>query len=206
MGGAPSLSASGIVEIYLNTHWSPVCGMSSGAESLVCSTSPCSTYGAADLCGSSAVPVAMQDLACSGGELSVKDCTWSEPSVATHEHDSILFCGSSAEGPADGSVRLLSPDGAPSLSASGFVEIYLNKHWAPVCGMSSGAESLVCRGVGFAGAATGRQPQEKARSLSTPDIGDLTCSGGEESVLDCAFEFGDDVYCTPAEASFISCA
>merc|ERR1712014_559275 len=115
-----------------------------GYEFGVPSTSPCRTYGAADLCGSSAVPVAMQDLVCSGGELSVKDCAWSEPSGATHEQDSILFCGSSSDGPVDGSVRLLSPDGAPSLSASG------------------------------------SQPQ-KARSLSTPDIGDLICSGAEKS-------------------------
>ena len=168
--------------------------------------SPCSSYGAADLCGSSVVPVAMQDLVCNGGELSVKDCTWSEPSGATHEMDSILFCGSSSEGPVDGSVRLLSPDGAPSLSASGFVEIYLNNHWSPVCGISSGAESLVCRGLGFAGAATGSQPQANPWSLSTPDVGDLICSGGEKSVIDCTFETSDDVYCAPSEASFISCA
>merc|ERR1712113_1315190 len=177
-----------------------------GYEFGVPSMSPCSTYGAADLCGSSTVPVAMQDLVCSGGELSVKDCTWSEPSAATHEQDSILFCGSSSDGPADGSVRLLRNNGAPSLSSNGFVEIYLNKQWSSVCGLSSGAESLVCRGVGFAGAATERQPQDEAWSLSTPNVGDLTCSGGEESVLGCSFESGDDVYCAPAEASFISCA
>ena len=177
----------------------------SGYEFGVPSMSPCSTYSAANLCGSSAVPVTMQDLVCSGGELSVKDCTWSEPSGTTHEQDSILFCGSSSDGPVGGSVRLLSPDGAPSLSGSGIVEIYLNNNWSPVCGISSGAESLLCRGVGFAGAATGPQPQEKAWSLSNPEVGDLVCSGAEKSVIDCTFETGDDVYCAPSEASFISC-
>ena len=167
--------------------------------------SPCSTYGGADVCGPTAVPIAMQDLACTGGELSIKDCTWSEPSGASHEQDSILFCGSASDGPADGSVRLLSRDGAPSLSSNGIVEIYLGGHWSPVCGISSGAESLVCKELGFAGAVAG-SVQEKARSLSSPRIGGLTCSGAEASVLDCSYEFGDDVYCAPSEASLISCA
>merc|ERR1719480_59583 len=139
----------GVLEVHVGSGaFGTVSGLNSAAADVACrelgyefgvpSMSPCSTYGAANLCGSSAVPVTMQDLVCSGGELSVKDCTWSEPSGATHKQDSILFCGSSSDGPVDGSLRLLSPDGAPSLSASGIVEIYLNNHWSQVCGMSLG--------------------------------------------------------------------
>ena len=167
--------------------------------------SPCSTYGAADLCGPPAVPITMQDLVCIGGELSIEDCTWSEPSGVTHDQDSILFCGTASDGPAEGSVRLLSQDRAPSLSSSGIVEIYLGGRWSPVCGISTGAESLVCKELGFAGAAAGTG-QEKTRSLSSPSVGGLTCSGAEASVLDCSYDVGDDVYCAPSEASLVSCA
>merc|ERR1712154_344300 len=118
----------------------------------------------------------------------------SEPSGAAHEQDSILFCGSSSSGPVDGSVRLLSPDGLARLSATGIVEIFLNNRWSPVCGISSGAESLLCKTLGFAGAAAGSQHGGTARSSSAPLVGDLACSGFEESVLNCSFNAGDDVY------------
>jgi len=174
-----------------------------GYEYGVLAMSPCGAYGAANLCGAIDSPVAMQDLVCSGGEMSVTECSWVTPSNAVHDQDSVIYCGSST-GTVEGSVRLLSTDGAPSLSADGIVEIFLSGSWSPVCGISSGAESLVCKALGFMGTASGAV--ESGHGFSAPRIGGLTCSGTEGSVLECSFESGDDVYCAPSEASIVHCA
>merc|ERR1719336_300558 len=78
-------------------------------ESVVCvpgydyglpASSPCGTYGAQNLCGADGSAVAMEGLRCTGAELTLSECTWASPSTAcqSHEHDSIIFCGSWKEG------------------------------------------------------------------------------------------------------------
>merc|ERR1711879_417841 len=109
--------------------------------------------------------------------------------------DSVVYCGSSATTTLEGSVRLLSGDG--------IAEVFLHGGWSPVCGMSSGAASVFCKALGFAGTVT---RIETARSTKAPMLGDLSCSGSETSVLECNFESGEDVYCAPSEASLIRCA
>merc|ERR1712012_858448 len=194
-----------------------VCGVSLAAADVACrqlgfaygipSSSPCGTYGAENLCGAPSTEVAMQDLACTGGELGLSDCTWVAPSTEcqTHERDSIVYCGSSDVTTPVGSVRLLSADGAPSLTQDGLVEIFVNGEWSPVCGISPGAETLVCKALGFAGVAVSKgSAPTVGRSLRAPRLGDLRCKGSEASVLDCSFDAGDDVYCAPSEASVSS--
>merc|ERR1719350_973851 len=196
-----------------------VCGMSIAAADVACrqlgfeygipTSSPCSAYGADNLCGAPETSVAMQDLACRGGELGLSECTWSAPSTEclTHARDSIVYCGSSGAGAPRGSVRLLSADGAPSLSQEGLVEIFVNGEWSPVCGISQGAESVVCKALGFAGAGVSSEAAPQVGpSVRVPRLGDLRCSGSETSVLDCSFEAGDDVYCAASEASSIRCS
>merc|ERR1712032_513513 len=123
----------------------------------------------------------------------------------THEEDSIVYCGPSI-GTSEGSVRLLSAEGAPSLSGHGLVEIFVKEEWSPVCGISQGAQSLLCKALGFAGADSSGGGADVARSSRTPSVGDLDCRGSEASVLDCSFDAGDDVYCAPSEASMVHCA
>lgn len=171
--------------------------------------SPCGTYGAANLCGAHGTKVAMQSLTCTGEELSLSDCTWSTPSdgCLTHDQDSIVHCGPSSASPVEGSVRLLSSDGAPSLSGHGLVEVFVQDAWSPVCGISSGAQALLCKVLGFSGAgSSSRVANDVAHSLPSPRMGSLDCNGSEVNVLGCSFEAEDDVYCAPSEASMISCA
>merc|ERR1739844_408832 len=106
-------------------------------------------------------------------------------------------------GTAEGSVRLLSADGAPSLSGDGIAEVFLGGAWSPVCGISAGAASVLCKTAGFAGTASGT---ETARSTKSPRVGDLSCSGSEATVLDCTSLRGEDVYCASSEASLVHCA
>ena len=176
-----------------------------GYEYGVPSLSPCSSYGAANLCGASGTKVAMSDLTCTGDELTLTECTWSAPSdgCLSHEADSIVFCGSSA-GTSEGSVRLLSAEGAPSLTGQGALEVFLNEAWSPVCGISPGAQALACKALGFAGADSSGGSVGAAGSR-IPRVGSLECGGSEASLLDCSFEANDDVYCAASEASTISC-
>ena len=87
------------------------------------------------------------------------------------------------------------------------MEIFTNGGWSPVCGISHGAVSVVCKALGFAGAgASSEAAPQVGPGLHVPRLGDLRCSGSETSVLDCSFEAGDDVYCAASEASSIRCS
>ncbi len=181
----------------------PVCpGFDFGSVS----PSPCNGYGATNICGSSDIAVAMQDLRCKGGELSVTDCSWSSPSAACsgHELDSVVYCGSRGSEVTEGSARLISSDGASSLSKEGTVEVFMDGKWSSVCGVTPGAASVLCRAMGYAGAASNSSRTAKGRSA--PEIGELSCKGSEADVRDCSYEAGGDVYCAVSEAAFISCA
>lgn len=143
-----------------------VCGMNLEAADVVCrqlgfafgsvSSSPCGTYGGANLCSAAGAPVAMKDLACTGGELSVQECLWSEPDVncLSHSADSVVYCGNDGSRTyMEGTLRMLSYDGAPAVNGQGRLEIFSGGYWAPVCrsGFSAGAEIVACKSMGFDG-------------------------------------------------------
>ena len=67
-----------------------------------------------DLRCSVCVQVAMQDLTCTGGELSYEECSWTAPSeeCLSHSMDSVVYCGMAGAGIADGALRLLASDGS----------------------------------------------------------------------------------------------
>merc|ERR1712226_1611163 len=147
------------------------------------------------------------------GELSVKECTWSTPgsNCASHAQDAIVFCSSGAPGPSEGSLRLISADGAPG--ASGRLEVLLSGEWAPVCteGFTAGSASVACKSMGFSGS-TNVEPASCASigadscSSTPPHMSQLACAGGERSVLDCGYESGDNVFCAANEGVVVSCA
>merc|ERR1719350_1724588 len=205
----------GVLEVSVNGKFGTVSSLNAAAADVACrelgyefgvlSQSSCGAYGASSLCGAGGSLVALQDLICTGGELSVTECSWSVPSGGNHDHgaDSVVYCGSSDGSTPPGSARLLSVDGAPSLSGDGIVEVFLREAWSPVCRISSGAASVLCKALGFAGMAL---EAGTARGTKPPGVGDLSCSGSEASVLECSFESGEDVYCAPSEASLIHCA
>lgn len=151
----------------------------------------------------------MEDLACQGGELSIAECKWSAPGPAclAHDADVLVYCGRDADaGALEGSARLLSEDGAPSLTGAGILEVFAAGAWSTVCGVSTGAASVACKAMGFSGAAAAGPAAEKGRGRSAPALGELTCSGSEASVLECSFQLGEDVYCAATEASVVRCA
>jgi len=216
MGSDGATSRVGVLQVKTDGDaFGTVCGMNLAAADVVCrqlgydfgtvTSSPCSSYGAANLCGESGSPVAMQDLRCTGGELSVLECEWSAPSATclVHDLDSVVYCGTAGGYTREGSVRLLSADGSPSLSASGIVEIFSAGSWSSVCGLNAGAAAVLCKSLGFAGASA--DAVTTAQSTKAPMVGGLRCSGSEASPLACSFEAGGDVYCAANEAASIQC-
>merc|ERR1719226_477132 len=174
VGASGAATNVGALQVLVGGEFGTVSGLNGAAANVACrelgydygvpSTSACGGYGAANLCGAAGTPVAAQNLACAGGELSITECAWSVPSGAglSHGEDSVVYCGSATSSTAEGSVRLLSADGAPSLTGDGFAEVFLDGAWSPVCGISSGAASVLCKAAGFTGIASGT---ETARSV-----------------------------------------
>ena len=169
-------------------------------------TSTCSSYGGSDLCGSPEAHVAMANLDCSGGELDIQECSYTEPNATCLDHmrDSIIFCsdGKDAGQFAEGTLRLLGVEGAPSISGAGRLEVFSAGKWAPVCrtGFSKGAATVACKGMGFAGAnhsddvdACRLFRSENYCGEIIPRLSEFTCVGDEGNLMDCPHAESDDV-------------
>ena len=164
IGSSPNV---GLLQVRTgNGEFGSVCGMNLGAADVVCRQlgydfgsvgSACGTYGGSNLCGAVGMPMAMKDLACEGGELQVQDCQWAPPDTSCSDHilDTVVYCGTDGTAGVikDGSMRILSHDGSPSIDGEGRLEIFKAGDWAPVCssGFTAGAEAVACKSMGFDG-------------------------------------------------------
>lgn len=95
---------------------------------------------------------------CSGAEWSVEECSWVAPDDAClgHAYDTVVYCTASERaGAPQGAVRLIAADGSPSIDGQGRPEILMESAWVPICssGISSGAAAVICKSMGFSGAA-----------------------------------------------------
>merc|ERR1712241_1631717 len=164
------------------------------------------------------VPVAMKDLTCEGGEFQVQDCQWGSPDAGCSDHilDAVVYCGT--DGTAgiinEGSLRILSHDGAPSIDGEGRLEIFKAGGWAPVCntGFTAGAEMVACKSMGFDGVKPSSVPAMcntfKGKNYCgavPPYVSKVSCAGQETSFQSCSFEEGDDVFCAPEESAIVRC-
>jgi hypothetical protein len=176
-------------------------------------SSECSTYGGESLCGASGSSVAMKDLSCTGDELSVKECSWAAPTsdCSSHAQDAVVFCAAGEPGPKEGTLRLIGTDGAPA--TTGRLEVLLDSRWGAVCseGFSSASATTACKNMGFS--ASANSVQASCASVDAnfcgqapPHMSQLACTGNEQSVLECAFERGDEVFCGANEAVVLGCA
>lgn len=224
--GAASNVGLVLVQV-VGADYGTVCGMDAEAANVACrqlgfsfgslATTPCGNYGGSSLCGAPATSVAMQGLSCTGGELSVMDCAWSQPDAAcaSHAADSVVYCGDAkgADVVPEGSARILSYDGAPSFDGSGRLEVFKAGEWAPVCrdGFSAGSASVACASMGFEGVVAakdscrGFQGQDYCGDVS-PRLSNVACAGTEHGLLACPHEEGDDVFCAAQESVVVSCA
>lgn len=223
-----SLASVGLLQIRVAAEpFGTVCGMNLEAADVVCrqigfdygtlSSSGCSGYGGADHCGDATTPIAMKNLRCQGGEMDVQECAWEQPDASCgHASDAIVYCGrTGATGaPPEGSTRLLSHDGAPSIDGTGRLEVFRGGAWTAVCraGFSSGAAAVACKAMGFAGVkpapgsnACGTYHGANFCGAEPARISELACVGQEAGLLACPFKADDDVYCAAEENTVIAC-
>lgn len=226
---AGSLSSVGLLQVRTESGFGTVCGVNSKAADVACrqmgfdygsvSSSSCRHYGGADICGTGGAPVTMKDLHCDGAELDVQSCSWALPDEAcrAHDQDAVVFCGTAIASHLlqDGAVRLIGPDGAPSLDGSGRLECFRAGVWASVCGsgFTHGSAGVACRMMGFQGAvASGLSYAcrnfrgQDVCGFAPPALSELACGGDESSILSCAFKEGSDVFCAPAESLVLQCS
>ena len=181
-------------------------------------SSPCGRYGGNDLCGEPGSLVAMADVSCKGGELDILECSYSSPQASClgHEKDAIVFCGMNSDtGFEEGATRLVSAEGAPSLNGIGRLEVFHDAAWGTVCksGFTSGAASVACKSMGYNSARVSGA-LSSCRNISglnycgdiAPSISEVSCSGQEANILECARESGDDVFCAAEESAVIHCS
>jgi len=225
------LAAVGLLQIRsddgLSNEFGSVCGANAEAAAVVCkmlgysrgmvASRPCASYGGSNLCGATGSPVAMMNLTCVGGEMDIRDCTWTSPigDCLTHALDTVLFCAvdASAAVPDDGALRLISYDGAPSIDAVGRLEIYDGGAWGSVCseGFSAGSAAVACKQMGFVGSATPGSSQCSSYaelgycSEGAVAVSHVSCTGAEQRISECGFEAGADVFCAPNEAIVLAC-
>jgi len=218
---AGGLSNVGLLQVNTDAGFGTVCGANAAAADVICrsmgyargsvSSSPCGFYGGADLCGAPGSPVAMADLRCSGAEWSVEECLWSAPDDACmgHAYDTVVYCtASDRAGAPQGAVRLIAADGSPSIDGRGRPEILMESAWVPICssGISSGAAAVICKSMGFSGAAGSTKCTGNGCGTVAPGVSELACSGAEPEPLQCPHEAGDDVFCAPSESIVVTCA
>ena len=152
----------------------------------------------------------MAVLRCSGAEWSVEECSWSVPDEACmgHAHDTVVFCSQTGRaGAPQGAMRLISADGSPSVDGKGRPEIFMGSAWVPICssGMSSGAAAVICKSMGFSGAAGSSKCSGVGCGNVAPGVSELACAGAESEPLACPHEAGDDVFCPPSESVVVAC-
>merc|ERR1711879_982477 len=165
------------------------------------------------MCGAPGAPVAVMNLECSGNELDISGCSWSPTSSTcnAHEEDVIMFCTlTSAKSVYDeGSLRLLSDDGAPSVDGSGVLEMFHAGSWGSVCaeGFAPGSADVACKQMGFSGGnAKASSSHCSGDGCVPPHVSDVACSGHESGITACPFSEGDDVFCAASEALYLACA
>ena len=180
-------------------------------------SSPCGSYGGSDLCGSAGSRVAMANVVCEGGELDLEECSYSEPdgSCMDHSQDSIVYCGGTDDAAADGALRLLDADGAPSMDGVGRLEILRKGVWSPVChsGFTTGAASVACQSMGYTGVDSANGAKRCSDYVGqnncgnvAPQLSEVSCSGQEADLLTCPHEESDEVFCAPQESTILHCS
>jgi len=225
-GGA---SNHGLLQIETEFGFGTVCGMTQKSAGVVCrqmgyafgasSTSPCSSYGGSNVCGSAGASVAMKAAKCNGNEATLQECPWEDPDeeCASHLSDSVVFCTNheSADIITKGTLRSIGSSGAPSLNGVGRIEIFQDGQWGPVCsdGWTSGSETVACRSMGYSGVARtmvgstcGDVDGADMCGTSLPLTSNVACSSSESGLLDCQHQGSSDVYCSSRNSVVVSCS
>ncbi|XP_072190756.1 neurotrypsin isoform X1 [Excalfactoria chinensis] len=131
--------------------------------------------------GEGSGPVLLDEVRCTGNELSIEQCpksSWREHNC-DHKEDAGVSCTPLT----DGALRLTSGKG----SHEGRLEVYYSGHWGTVCddGWTELNTQVACRQLGFK---YGKSvPESSSEGNSGPVwLDDVSCSGKETNLLQCS--------------------
>jgi len=217
----------GLLQVFMDGAFGTVCGIDGGAADVVCrmqgydhgsvGSSPCSSYGGTNLCGKLGSTIAMKDLRCGGGELELSGCKWTaaDESCSSHDMDAVVFCTVTTRTGvyADGTLRLVSHDGSPSINGAGRLDMFRAGVWGSVCseGFTPGSAVVACKQMGFTSGqllpgATRCVANGKYFCANPPHVAEVSCAGRELDITSCPFQEGEAVFCSAREAVILDCA
>uniref|UniRef100_A0A8C4X7S2 Neurotrypsin n=1 Tax=Erpetoichthys calabaricus TaxID=27687 RepID=A0A8C4X7S2_ERPCA len=151
--------------------------------------------------GEGSGPVLLDEVMCTGNELSIEQCPkspWGEHNC-DHKEDASVSCSPLT----DGSLRLTGGRG----DHEGRLEMYYNSQWGTVCsnGWTNANTQVACRQLGF------RNPESVRQRHFGPGRGpihleEVTCSGQEKSLLQCSRRKWQKYTCTHQEDVAVACS
>ncbi|XP_022110413.1 uncharacterized protein LOC110989982 isoform X2 [Acanthaster planci] len=193
----------GRLEIFLNGTWGSVCGDQWGIHDaqVACrqlgfpqavAATPGGSY------GSGTGPVYLDDLVCTGREGNLESCRHNGLGVhnCSHTNDAGVIC----------SPRVRLVDG--SNQKEGRVEVFSGVAWGTVCddGWDLRDATVVCRELGFGRAVRALKGAAFGQNSGLPiALGNLACSGDEQTILDCRQGALGINYCYHSEDAGVQC-
>ncbi|XP_030853316.1 uncharacterized protein LOC115929142 [Strongylocentrotus purpuratus] len=179
--------SEGRVEVSYNGEWGTVCddAWDTNDASVVCRS--LGFAGALEAVSSAGFgqgigTIVLDDVNCSGNELSLFECSNGGLGVSNcgHSEDAGVRCRVLE----DGEVRLV---GGTS-DSEGRVEVSYNGEWGTVCddAWDTNDASVVCRSLGFAGALEAVSSAGFGQGIGTIVLDDVNCSGNESSLFECS--------------------
>ncbi|XP_074849505.1 neurotrypsin isoform X2 [Carettochelys insculpta] len=195
----------GTVEVYLNGIWGTICSnhWDHNDASVICRQlefgGVAKAWSQAHF-GESSGPVLLDEVHCTGNELSIEQCpksSWQEHNCG-HKEEAGVSCTPLT----DGAIRLAGGKG----SHEGRLEVHYNRLWGTVCddGWTELNTQVVCRQLGFK---YGKSTSESFLEESTKPIwlDDVSCSGRESAILQCAKREWGKHDCSHLEDVRITC-
>ncbi|XP_038069984.1 deleted in malignant brain tumors 1 protein-like isoform X2 [Patiria miniata] len=173
----------GRVEVLLNGDWGTVCddGWGLTDAKVVCRqlgfAGALSAHSLAHF-GQGTVPIAMDDVQCTGSESRLTDCSFQTSHNCDHHEDAGVICIE-----AGFAIRLV----GGSSETQGRVEVYLNGIWGTICDDGWGLDDarVVCRQLGYSNAIRAVSSARFGQGSGDIFFNDVACTGSETSLLDC---------------------
>ncbi|XP_037627947.1 deleted in malignant brain tumors 1 protein-like isoform X2 [Sebastes umbrosus] len=208
-------SCSGRVEIFHNGLWGTVCDDSWDLNDaqVVCRQLGCGWAAAAPpsaFFGWGRGPIWLDNVECSGNELSVTDCAHGGLGShnCNHGEDAGVICTSTPPAPTivtplSSLVRLVNSNS----SCSGRVEIFHNSQWGTVCDDSWGLNDaqVVCRQLGCGRAVAALQSAFFGQGRGPIWLDNVRCLGNEPSVTHCLHQGFGFHNCLHSEDAGVIC-